>query len=207
MSSFTPRFSTQVSPSCSCSSNSKPYCMPEQPPPCTKTRSFKLGLPSPRMRSPTLRAAASVNLRVSVSVSLMACTLRAGFGCRNRRRCFGLRFRGLVFAQRYQFSRYDGARRHFNDPVVNIAIDARRASEDQAIARVHVPVYGAVHDDIGDFDIAFDEAALADREGASVGGVARNIAVHTAVEMQAAREFQVAIERGCFPEKCIDARG
>ena len=70
-SSFTPRFSTQVSPSCSLSSNSNPYCMPEQPPPCTKTRSIRLGLPSPRIRSPTLRAAASVKFRVTVSVSVM----------------------------------------------------------------------------------------------------------------------------------------
>src|ERR1700739_1874284 len=67
--SFTPRFSMQVSPSCSCSSNSKPYCRPEQPPPCTNTRSMSFGFPSPRIRSPTLRAAASVKLSAGASCS------------------------------------------------------------------------------------------------------------------------------------------
>src|SRR2546429_3811243 len=66
-SSLTPRFSMQVSPSWICSSNSKPYCSPEQPPPCTNTRSMSFGFPSPRMRSPTLRAAASVKLSAGAS--------------------------------------------------------------------------------------------------------------------------------------------
>src|ERR1700691_1040531 len=60
ISSLTPWFSTQVSPSWTCSSNSKPYCRPEQPPPCTNTRNMSLGLPSPAISSLTLRAAASV---------------------------------------------------------------------------------------------------------------------------------------------------
>src|SRR5207244_1392894 len=68
-SSLTPRFSMQVSPSWICSSNSKPYCSPEQPPPCTNTRSMSFGFPSPRMRSPTLRAAASVKLSAGASCS------------------------------------------------------------------------------------------------------------------------------------------
>src|SRR6185369_15860567 len=132
-SSLTPWFSIQVSPSCSFSSNSNPYCMPEQPPPCTKTRSLRLGLPSPRMRSPTLRAAESVKTRVSVSV--MFGTLRAGFGSRNRGIALGFD-RGLLgwtgaFGQWNQLAGYDGARRHFNDAIVDIAVDAGLAAQHQ----------------------------------------------------------------------------
>ena len=90
---------------------------------------------------------------------------------------------------------------------MNVAVDASRAAEDQAIARVHVAVHGAVHDDIRDVDIAFDEPALADREGATVGSAAAHVAVYTTVEVQAAGEFQVTIERGGLAEKRIDARG
>src|SRR5690242_14176078 len=163
-SSFTPWFSTQVSPSCSFSSNSNPYCMPEQPPPWMNTRSLRFGLPSPRIRSPTLRAAASVKVSVSAAASVMCCTLRARLGGRNRfgvfGRCFGgPGFGGGAFRQRYQFPRDDGARGHFNDTVVNIAVDAGLAAQHQAFARMHVAVDGAVHHDVGDFDPALDEAA------------------------------------------------
>src|ERR1700728_3253113 len=58
---WTPRFSTQKSPSSIFSSNVNPYWKPEQPPPDTNTRSFKLGLASSRISSPTFPAAASVN--------------------------------------------------------------------------------------------------------------------------------------------------
>src|SRR6185436_7792926 len=167
-SSFTPRFSMQVSPSCSVSSNSKPYCIPEQPPPWMNTRSLRFGFPSPRIRSPTLRAAASVKVSVSVAVSVMSCTLRAGLGGRNRIGVFGRGFGGRgggAFCQRDQFPRNDGARGHFNDTVINIAVDPRLAAQHQALARVHVAVDGAVHDDVGDLDATLDEAAFADRQG------------------------------------------
>src|SRR6185295_15324863 len=210
MSSLTPRFSTQVSPSCSCSSNSKPYCMPEQPPPCTKTRSLRFGLPSPRIRSPTLRAAASVNLRVSVSISVMACTLPAGFCRRNRRGALGRGFRGFVprrLAERHQFPGNDGAGGHFNDPVVNIAVYARIAAELQALSCLHVAVDGAIHDDVGDFDVALDEAAFADRQGSAIVRRADYVAVDSAIQMQATREHQVSIESGGLADERIDARG
>src|ERR1700733_1071896 len=73
ISSFTPWFSTQVSPSWTCSSNSNPYCRPEQPPPCTNTRSISFGLPSPAINSLTLRAAASVNSSGASVVSATVC--------------------------------------------------------------------------------------------------------------------------------------
>src|SRR5688572_17776264 len=143
-SSLTPRFSMQVSPSCSLSSNSNPYCMPEQPPPCTNTRNLRFGLPSPRIRSPTLRAAASVKTRVSVAVSVMRGTLRAGFGGRNLRRGVNWRFRGRgrvsVAVQGNQFSRYDGAGGHFNDAVMNVSVHASLLAENQPFPRDHVAI-------------------------------------------------------------------
>src|SRR5688572_1289986 len=203
--SLTPWFSTQVSPSCSVSSNSKPYCMPEQPPPWMNTRSLRFGLPSPRIRSPTLRAAASVN--VSVSVSVMCCTLPAGFDGRNRRGRLGGRLGACghrAARQRDQFARYDGTRSHFNDPVVHIPVDARLAAEHQAFARTHVSVDGAIHDDVGHFDAAFDEATLAHRQRTTIGGRAADIAVDAAIEVQAARGFEIGIEQGGLAQQGID---
>src|SRR5688572_20123241 len=214
MSSFTPRFSTQVSPSCSFSSNSKPYCMPEQPPPWMNTRSFRFGLPSPRMRSPTLRAAASVKTRDSVAVSDMLCTLRAGFCGRNRRRGLGFPIWGIhgsrcriLIRQRDQLPRYDGARSHFNDAVVHVPVDPCLAAEHQPLACEDVAVDGAVQHDHGDLDAAFDEAAFADGQCPAVGHRAAHVAVDTPVEMQAAGKLEVALEGCRLAEKRIDARG
>src|ERR1700721_1061263 len=63
--SCTPRFSTQKSPSSIFSSKVKPYWKPEQPPPETNTRNFRLGFASSRISSPTLPAAASVKISTS----------------------------------------------------------------------------------------------------------------------------------------------
>src|SRR5688572_7029392 len=196
-SSFTPRFSMQVSPSCSFSSNSNPYCMPEQPPPWMNTRSLRLGLPSPRMRSPTLRAAASVNFSVSVSIiSVMPRTLRAGLDGRNlggfgRSPCG--RRRGAI-GQWNQFPGNDGARSHFNDAIVDISVDAGLFAEHQALAGIHVAIDRAIHDDIGDFDPALDEAALAHRQRTAIRRRGLHVAIDPAIQVQAPREVQVAIE-------------
>src|SRR4029453_14352785 len=72
ISSVTPRFFTRVSPSSVFSSNVNPYWNPEQPPPCTNTRSFRLGLASSRISSPTLAAAASVKISVGTRLGATA---------------------------------------------------------------------------------------------------------------------------------------
>src|SRR5690606_33705986 len=59
-SNCTPFLSSTVSSSLTASSKVKPYWKPEQPPPCTNTRSFSSGLPSSSSRSLTLAAAESV---------------------------------------------------------------------------------------------------------------------------------------------------
>jgi hypothetical protein len=58
----TPFFTMTVSSSLAISSNVKPYWKPEQPPPCTNTRSFRSGLPSSAISSATLLAALSVKI-------------------------------------------------------------------------------------------------------------------------------------------------
>src|ERR1700761_1990045 len=60
ISSVTPFLLICVSSSATASSNVKPYWKPEQPPPCTNTRSFSSGLPSSSTSSLTLAAALSV---------------------------------------------------------------------------------------------------------------------------------------------------
>ena len=61
ISSDTPFLVMVVSSSLVTSSKVKPYWKPEQPPPCTNTRSLRSGLPSSAIRSATLAAALSVN--------------------------------------------------------------------------------------------------------------------------------------------------
>src|SRR6185369_889757 len=60
MSRLTPFFCMTVSSSFATSSNVKPYCRPEHPPPVTNTRSLSSLLPSSSMRALTLLAALSV---------------------------------------------------------------------------------------------------------------------------------------------------
>src|SRR5665647_2425510 len=65
----TPFLDMMVSSSLVISSNVKPYWKPEQPPPCTKTRNFRSGLPSSAIRSATLAAALSVK-RIGLGISV-----------------------------------------------------------------------------------------------------------------------------------------
>src|SRR3982751_2349254 len=79
---LTPFFCITVSSSFAASSNVKPYCSPEQPPPVTNTRSLSSLLPSSSISAFTLLAALSVKrvgsgiavemsfIRISVSLSL-----------------------------------------------------------------------------------------------------------------------------------------
>ena len=80
MSSDTPFLVMVVSSSLVISSNVKPYWKPEQPPPCTNTRSFRSGLPSSAIRSATLAAALSVNrMGAGISVWMFSATALMGY--------------------------------------------------------------------------------------------------------------------------------
>ena len=52
---------------------------------------------------------------------------------------------------------------------MNITVDARFATELQAFSRVHVAIDGAIHDDVGNFDVAFNEAAEPDASRRAIG--------------------------------------
>src|SRR6187402_681675 len=75
----TPFLVMVVSSSLVISSKVKPYWKPEQPPPCTNTRSFSSGLPSSAIRSATLAAALSVKtIGVGISVWMFSATALMG---------------------------------------------------------------------------------------------------------------------------------
>src|SRR3981081_1180671 len=163
--SFTPRFSTQVSPSCTCSSNSNPYCSPEQPPPCTNTRSIRFGFPSPRIRSPTLRAAAAVNW--SAGVSRTASVVLISYGLWSMVGSLSRRSRG-TFRNGFPFVRNAGqlthdlrAQRHFNDTVVNVPLDAGSGSKDDALVGEDVPSDASIQHNAPRFHVALNGARLA----------------------------------------------
>src|SRR6476620_5305421 len=79
MSSDTPFLVMVVSSSLVISSNVKPYWKPEQPPPCTNTRSFRSGLPSSAISSATLAAALSVKTKgAGISVGTTSATALMG---------------------------------------------------------------------------------------------------------------------------------
>ncbi|MCY1547759.1 hypothetical protein D9M68_838320 [compost metagenome] len=75
----TPFFVMVVSSSLTTSSKVKPYWKPEQPPPCTNTRSLRSGLPSSATNSATLAAALSVKTSgAGMSVWMFSATALMG---------------------------------------------------------------------------------------------------------------------------------
>src|SRR5688572_18935611 len=180
ISSVTPPFTTRVSPSSVFSSKVNPYWKPEQPPPCTNTRSFRLGLASSRISSPTLVAAAFVNTSVgarlgsadsgvmasawgqngsgSSGAPLTACTLLA---CSDR----GLLaspsgLAGLV----NQLAVDLRAHLHLDQRVVDVAGDPRRGAELDPIVRENIALHRTVEHDVRHRDRTFDDTAVADTE-------------------------------------------
>src|SRR6478672_3092219 len=82
ISRLTPFFCITVSSSFVTSSNVKPYCRPEQPPPVTNTRSLRSLLPSSSIRAFTLFAALSVKRSGSGIVVMSFMRISPGF-CRS----------------------------------------------------------------------------------------------------------------------------
>src|SRR3984893_5125328 len=220
-SSFTPRFSTQVSPSWICSSNSKPYCSPEQPPPCTNTRSMSFGFPSPRIRSPTLRAAASVNrsrgASCSASVVLIDLLLWAQSRSPLRRgqsRTSHPQVPSALLAlprglrrKTHQLSLDLGAQGHFNDAVVNVALDAGGRPQNHAFAGVDIALDRPLQPHVRHVHRPFDGAGSADRQGRIRGPAGANPTGDMAVQVQPALEFDIAVHARSLADQRIDARG
>src|SRR3954471_16556486 len=115
MRSVTPFFCMTASSSFCTSSNVKPYWKPEQPPPVTKTRSLRSGLPSSSISCFTLLAAPSLKLSgtgisaegwVTASVTAFIAllldlrtwttTTNCGLSARGELQFYALRFRGVI---------------------------------------------------------------------------------------------------------------
>src|SRR5579871_153110 len=230
----TPEFCTQKSPSSTFSSNVKPYWKPEQPPPDTKTRSFRFGFASSRISSPTLPAAASVKTstwggggRISVSLDMSVvvlmwivyslCILRGAHTPSKRgpsRSCsiLGLRQRLALRCGRRRPARASmdqltinlGAHRRFNDPVLNVAEHPGSCAELDAATRLDVTLHETVQIHAAGDHGALDAARLAHREDRIIGGLARHVAVDVAVEVQAARKLDVALDARARPDERLD---
>src|SRR5258705_4325881 len=147
---MTPFLIIVVSSSLTASSNVKPYWNPEQPPPCTKTRSFSSGLPSSSISCLTLDAAESEKTS-GAGISTAAFIVRSrrksartdyrrGAGQRTcgstclglGLHCFGTWARGRQLQARFasafawrvdQRAVDDGAVVHFQGAIVDIAGD------------------------------------------------------------------------------------
>src|SRR5512138_1048897 len=218
ISSVTPPFSTRVSPSSRFSSNVKPYWKPEQPPPCTKTRSLRFGLDSSRISSPTLAAAASVKTRVGAADSgVMAVSMgteRAGIKCRRSAagRLFFRRRRGGLLAGLGALTRLVNelavdlrSHLHFDQRVIHVARDARGGAELDAVVGEDVALHGAVQHYVRHGDRAFDDTAVADAQRRA--GVRRGIdvALDVTVDVKAAGELHVADDAGGRTDERVDA--
>src|ERR1700753_3550198 len=202
-SNFTPRFSTQVSPSWTASSNSNPYCRPEQPPPCTNTRSIRFGLPSPLIRSPTLRAAASVNSSVGASVSTRSVVLISLTFAVNRLwsvRVWSLACRLVCCSRDSRPLRNPGqlthdlrTQRHFNDPVEHISLYPGGRAEHHTAFGHNVTLDGTVQHNVRGLDRSLDGTGLAHGQARLFGGIGTDVPRDAAVEVQATGKLEVAM--------------
>src|SRR6202162_3459299 len=217
--SFTPWFATQVSPSWICSSNSKPYCSPEQPPPCTNTRSMSFGFPSPRIRSPTLRAAASVNRSTGASCSASVVLIDLLLWSQSRSplqrgqsrtshpqvpSALPARRRGLR-RKAHQLSHDLGAKGHYNDAVVNVALDAGCRPQNHAFAGMDIALDRTLKHHVRHVHRPFDGAGCADQEGRIRRAAGANATADMAVQVQPALEFDIAVHAGGLADQRIDA--
>ena len=99
-----------------------------------------------------------------------------------------------------------GAYRRFNDGVVNIAQNARLGAQFDPLAGVDVAFDDAVQDDIGRDHRAFHAAVLAHRQASALVRVALDVTVDIAVEMQAAGEFDIAVDSSLGADQGLDIR-
>src|SRR5688572_3916941 len=222
ISNVTPPFSTRVSPSSEFSSKVNPYWKPEQPPPCTNTRSFRLGLDSSRISSPTLAAAAFVNTSVGARLGTADSGVMAAAWGQNgsgssgaaltaRTLLLGRRDRGLLAGPSGLARLVDQlavdlrTHLHLDQRVVDVAGDARRSTELDTVVREDVALHRAVEHDVRYSDRAFDDTAVADTERRARVRRCIDVAFDVAVDMKAAGELHVADDAGPRTDERVDA--
>src|SRR3954447_7922614 len=209
ISSVTPRFSTRVSPSSEFSSNVNPYWNPEQPPPCTNTRSFRLGFASSRISSPTLAAAASVKISVGARLGTADSGVMAAAWGQNGSgssaaalavSCLGIArrncrlFAGLPGLARLvnQLAVDLRTHLHLDQRVVDISCHTRSRAQLDPIVREDVALNSTVEHDVGHRHRTFDNPAIADTERGTRIGRRVDIALDVSIDVKAARELHVA---------------
>src|SRR5271156_5062304 len=105
-----------------------------------------------------------------------------------------------------QFSIDLGAHGSFNDGVVNIAQNACFGAQLDSIAPLDVTLDEAVEEDVERNDRRLVAALLAHRKKSARLGLRPDVAVDVPVHMQAAGEFDVAVDTGICTDQGIDLR-
>src|SRR5262245_3628246 len=142
---LTPFFCMTVSSSFVTSSNVKPYCRPEQPPPVTNTRSLRSLLPSSSISAFTLLAALSLKISgsgIAVVMSFIAVLLvLRSVGVR-----LGLQLHHLVAlgALVHQLAHHDRADMNLDRFVRDISCDPCLREEFDVLRSAHRPCDSAV---------------------------------------------------------------
>src|SRR5688500_10662577 len=150
MSNCTPFFSITASSSFFTSSKVKPYWNREQPPPVTKTLSWRSGWPSSSISALTLLAAPS--LKTSGAGVSVTAFIRSPLPARGE-----LEFPALHFGDVVHEAPFDhGALMDFDAFVVHVPFDPGAGLEFERLGGVHWPVNGAVHHDVRRLYLAVD---------------------------------------------------
>src|SRR6202789_297489 len=113
---------------------------------------------------------------------------------------------GLRIRPMNQFPIDLGAHGRFNDRIVNIAQNACFRAQLEPIAGFDVALDSAIEHDIGPDDRPFSAALLAHRHKGARVGLRPDVAVDVAVHMQAADEFDVAVDTRLGADQGVDFR-
>src|SRR4029079_4911030 len=195
-----------VSSSLATSSKVNPYCRPEQPPPVTNTRSLSSLLPSSSISDFTLLAALSVKtsgsgiaVAMSFMISLRLLSVRARGG--------GLELDHLVAFRGgfvHQLAHHDRADVDLDGLVRDIPCDSRLREEFDVLRGLHWAGDGAVDHHMGYMDLALYFCKLRDDQSARLVAGGADIALHVAVDPEAAGEGDVPLDDRAAADQAVD---
>src|SRR4051812_36221566 len=208
MRSETPFFCITVSSSFVTSSNVKPYCRPEQPPPVTKTRSLRSLLPSSSIRAFTLFAALSVKSSGSgIAVDMSFMRISPGFCVSSGGGGGGFQFHhlfALLGAFVLQLPHDDGAHVDLDRLVRDIPCDAGLGKEFDILGAADGACHRAVDDHVGHVDLAFHLRQLGQHQRAGLVAGRADVALDMAIDAKPAGEADVALDRRAGPDQTVD---
>src|SRR5687767_11012272 len=180
MSRLTPFFFITVSSSFATSSNVKPYCSPEHPPPVTKTRSLSSLLPSSSMRAFTLLAALSVKTSGSGITVAMSFMMFSGYNSSGGGVRGGFQLDHLLALLRAfvdQLAHHDRADVDLDRLVRHIACDTGLGEQFDVLRAPDGSCDGAVDDHVGHVDLPFDLRQLGNHQGAGLAARRLHVAL------------------------------